>query len=263
MSIENLYRESLLAGHAARVYELADSTNTRLKAWAEEGAPDGAVAFAREQSAGRGRFDRKWLSKPGAGAWFSILVRPAPGALPALAAADLVFVAALAAAKALNERTNDAVRIKWPNDLVCGGRKIAGMLAEMRADGMSLAWAVVGIGVNLLGAAPSPELPWAATLESACGARIQPEDAAADIVRHFDDARALYQSAGLSAILSEIRPLSATLGKEIRVQGQTEAFTGFARDFADDGALIVDTLDRGQTIVRAGDVSVRGLMGYV
>ena len=112
MSSENLYKDSFLAGHAARVYELADSTNTRLKAWAEEGAPDGAVAFAREQSAGRGRFDRKWLSKPGTGAWFSILVRPAPDTLPAVAAADLVFVAALAAAKALNERTNDAVRIK-------------------------------------------------------------------------------------------------------------------------------------------------------
>ena len=68
MSSENLYKDCFLAGHAARVYELADSTNTRLKAWAEEGAPDGAVAFAREQSAGRGRFDRKWLSKPGTGA---------------------------------------------------------------------------------------------------------------------------------------------------------------------------------------------------
>ena len=89
MSSENLYKESFLAGHAARIYELADSTNTRLKAWAEEGAPDGAVAFAREQSAGRGRFDRKWLSKPGTGAWFSILARPAPDPLSAVAAADL------------------------------------------------------------------------------------------------------------------------------------------------------------------------------
>lgn len=259
---ENLYKECLLAGHPARIYELADSTNTRLKAWAEQGAPDGAVAFAREQSAGRGRFDRKWLSNPGMGAWFSLLIRPAPGTMPAACAADLVFVAALAAARALNERTGGGVLIKWPNDLVCKGRKIAGMLAEMRADGMHLAWAVVGIGVNLLGSAPS-ELPWAATLEDVCGVRISPEDAAGDIAAHFDDALALYQRAGLSAILSEIRPLSATLGREIQVHGQTESFTGFARDFSDDGALIVDTHDRGPIIVHVGDVSVRGLMGYV
>lgn len=263
MDSENLYTERLLSGHAARIYELADSTNTRMKAWAEEDAPDGAVAFAREQSAGRGRFDRKWLSRPDMGAWFSILVRPAPNTMPATCAADLVFVAALATARALNEKASGAVRIKWPNDLVCKSRKIAGMLAEMRITGMFLAWAVVGIGVNLLGSAPSPDLPWAATLESTCGIRMSPEDAVNRIVAHFDDARELYQKNGLSAILSEIRPLSATLGKEIQVHGQTETFVGFARDFADDGALIVDTLDRGQVFVRAGDVSVRGLMGYV
>lgn len=263
MSLENVYQESQLAGHLARIYEIADSTNTRLKAWAEDGAPDGAIAFAREQTAGRGRFDRKWLSTPGMGAWFSLLVRPAPSSLPAACAADLVFVAALAAARALNARAGGSVRIKWPNDLVCEGRKIAGMLAEMRAEGSFLAWAVVGIGVNLLGPAPSPELPWAATLESACGVRISPDDAVSDIAAHFDRARALYQKAGLSAILSEIRPLSATLGREIQVHGQTETFTGFARDLSDDGALIVDTPDRGQVLVHAGDVSVRGLMGYV
>lgn len=262
MCSENLYIESLIAGHPARIYELADSTNTRLKAWTEQGAPDGAVAFAREQSAGRGRFDRKWLSNSGMGAWFSLLIRPAPATMPAACAADLVFVAALAAARALNKRADGRVRIKWPNDLVCEGKKIAGMLAEMRADGMHLAWAVVGIGVNLLGSAPS-ELPWAATLEDVCGVRISPEDAASEIVAHFDNTLALYQGAGLSAILSEIRPLSATLGKEIQVHEQTESFIGFARDFSDDGALIVDTADRGQVIVHVGDVSVRGLMGYV
>lgn len=128
-------------------YDCLDSTNTRLKARAVEGAPDGLVLIADRQTAGRGRMSRTFFSPPDGGLYMSMLLRPRLAAADALL---LTTAAAVAAVEAIADLTGLQVGIKWVNDLYLDGRKVCGILTEssLSSDG-SLAWAVVGIGINV------------------------------------------------------------------------------------------------------------------
>ena len=261
--MENEPVKTVLGGHAAFLYTQTDSTNTRLKRLAMFGAAHGTLAVAETQTAGRGRFDRKWLSRPGMGAWFSMLVRPDENELSAEKTPGLVFVAALAMAEALNAAAPDSVRVKWPNDLVIHGKKICGIMCEMNAANGFLSWAVVGIGVNLIGRDFPPELPWAGSFESETDVRLAPTDVISAFVKRFDDWYLTWKTHGLSPVLSALSGISATLSKRVRVTDadgrQTE---GTALRFAENGALVVDVDGKERTFL-AGDVSVRGMMDYV
>lgn len=136
-----------------------DSTNREARARAEAGAPHATVVWAREQTAGRGRHGRSWASPPG-NLYLSILLRPD---CPPAAAAQTGFVAGAAMAQAIAAQGAAAVSLKWPNDILCEGRKLSGILVESASDGAGrLAWAVVGVGVNV--AHHPADLPDAADL---------------------------------------------------------------------------------------------------
>ena len=247
--------------HPIHFLETVDSTNLALKRMAVEGAPNGTVVSAREQTAGRGRFDRKWISRPDCGAWFSLLVRPQES-VPAEKASGLVFLAALAMANALNAETKGGITVKWPNDLIAGGKKIAGILCEMCAADSLLSWAVLGIGVNLTGNDFPPELPWAASLESQFSVRLKPSFVIEHFLDAFDALYPVWLQKGLAPILDAIVPISATLQSEVSASlfdGST--LRGTATRFAEDGSLVIESGGR-EHILRAGDVSVRGVMGY-
>lgn len=241
-------------------YEACDSTNARIKEMAEN-ADDNTVCISDLQTKGRGRKDRAWLSRPGAGAWFSCLVKP-EAEMPAEYASGLVFVAALSTAKALKKLTNENIKIKWPNDIVLNGRKISGIMCEMRAKEMKLDFAVLGIGVNLLGCDFPPDLPYASSIEKETGICIPPMDFLKAFLDEYKFDREMWERNGLIAILNEIRPLSATLGERVRAISDNETIEGIASEIMDDGSLFISTPD-GDRIFIAGDVSVRGIMGYV
>lgn len=249
--------------HVIYRYEITDSTNTRLKSLAREGAAHGTVVMAESQSAGRGRFDRKWLSRSGTGAWFSVLVRPEEDRVPAEAASGLVFLAALGMAETLNSLAPGSVTVKWPNDLIAGRKKIAGILCEMSAVNGNLEWAVIGIGVNLAGSDFPPELPWAGSFESVTGVRVSADECVSAFLPRFDKLYDAWIRDGLSPVLSALSKISATVGKRVRISdGAGNAFEADAVGFASDGALVVN--ENGvQKTLRAGDVSVRGIMDYV
>ncbi len=134
-------------GRAVRHFAQTASTNRDAEAWALEGAPDGALVVADHQTAGRGRLGRAWLDAPGHSLLLSLVLRPP---VPAADAPSLTFVAAVALAEALARWIPPCeVTIKWPNDVLVAGRKVAGILLEMRSEGQRVEHVILGIGVNV------------------------------------------------------------------------------------------------------------------
>lgn len=240
------------AGCLIRREDIVDSTNRQTRLWAREGAPHGAVIIAKQQTAGRGRRGRAWESRPGVGLWFSIVLRPD---IPDSSYSLLSFAAALAAADACREVSGADVRIKWPNDLVLLGRKITGILVEREGNA-----AVMGIGINVRQQAEdfAPELrEKAGSLEMLTGKTIS--------MKALEDALlwCIEQRIDNFDFLSEYTARCATIGAQVEVLEISGSYTGIAEGLDETGALYVR--DDGGTLHRvlAGDVSVRGMMGYV
>lgn len=249
--------------------EEVDSTNLLAKRLAREGAAHSTLVLAERQTQGRGRRGRGWASPPGRNVYMSLIVRP--DNLPLQRATALIFLTALAVRRACEGAVRAAgyakeeplFFIKWPNDLIAGGKKISGMLLETSAgEGGALDWAVIGVGINVLGADFPPELPYAASVESASGARVR----RAELVGRFlDEFGALYRAfaaEGAQAVWTPYRRACATLGARVRAELPGEIVEGVARDIAADGALILRADGGEELILHAGDVSVRGVMGY-
>jgi BirA family transcriptional regulator, biotin operon repressor / biotin---[acetyl-CoA-carboxylase] ligase len=228
------------------VVKLGDVPSTQAIAFelAERGAPDRTVVLADHQTAGRGRLGRRWEDEPGASLLVSILLRPRlePRRLPMLS-----YVAAIAVAEALAEVASLAPRLKWPNDVLVDGLKIAGILLESRMA--APATMVIGIGVNLAQRRFEPALTGRATsVALASGRPIDRETMLAALLERLDVWRARLESEGFDAVRARWLALSDTIGRQISVEGQT----GVARDLDDDGALILDTGD-GRRRVVAGE----------
>lgn len=237
-------------------FDSIDSTNTEAKRRARMGDTGPAVIMADVQTAGRGRFDRRWESPAGSGLLMTQLF--APRGVAAADAGGAVFLSAVAMCRALREITGAQVLIKWPNDLVLNGKKICGMLAECGFDGNMCGWIALGLGLNLKRDALPPELVYASSVEAETG--IAPDipgllDRYLDI---FDEIEALWEREGLAPVISMLEPFSATIGRDVRVDGVPAR----ALKIDPDGALVCG-FDDGIRRVLAGDVSVRGITDYV
>jgi BirA family biotin operon repressor/biotin-[acetyl-CoA-carboxylase] ligase len=228
-----------------------DSTNSYLRDQARQDAPEGLVAVAEHQTAGRGRLDRRWESPPGANLLLSVLLRPECEAGDVHLCTGAV---ALAAADACYGVAGVEPVLKWPNDLLVGGAKLAGVLAEAEFDGPRLAAVVVGIGINV--AWPGPVEAGGTCLDDEGGAA-QPVDKAVLLERLLEGLSArrplLDDEAGRRALADEVRARCATLGQRVRVDLPHGELTGVASAIDDDGRLVVETAS-GQRVVSAGDV---------
>lgn len=236
------------------------STNTVLKEHARKGTPHGSVCLCEMQTAGRGRLDRQWSSPEGMGVWMSTLLRPAlsPENIPLI-----TFCAALAMTQAVRSLCQADARIKWPNDVILHGRKVCGVLLEMGFDAQGGVFVIVGTGLNVRKGAYPPELAdRAIALDEVC---LPPERSAliAAYLNALEEAVAAIEQGGLSGIAKQYHDLSCTLGSEVQVLAPTETFTGVAEAIDNTGALLVRTAGGELRRVLAGDVSVRGMMGYV
>src|SRR5689334_723784 len=165
-----------------KYFDSIGSTNNEALAWATSGAPDLSIVIADEQTAGRGRLDRKWFTPKGAGLAFSLILHPSVQEKPYLT--RTVGLAALAVVDALQARGLIA-QVKWPNDVLLNGRKVAGILVESVWSGEEVDCLVIGIGINVLkGAVPSPDLVLfpATSLEEALGPEVAREQILRDIL---------------------------------------------------------------------------------
>ena len=208
----------------------ADSTNERARELAAAGAPHGTLVTTAEQTAGRGRQGRRWTAPPGSAVLMSVVLRDFDELLP------------LAAAVATCEAVPVDVRIKWPNDVWAGGRKLAGILAEARPQE---GWAVLGIGLNVTTEEFPPELREVATSLRLEGAEASVEHVLADLTSALE--RRL--SEGADSILRAWRERDALKGRQVRWTGGA----GTAAGIDDSGALVVETQD-GRITLEAGEV---------
>ena len=236
-----------------------DSTNRYLLDEARAGAPEGVVAVADHQEAGRGRLGRRWEAPPGANLLCSILLRPD---LPVASRHLLSTVVALAAADACQAVAGVTPVFKWPNDLpAADGRQLAGVLAEADAPGRPglPASVVVGIGVNVGWPGSDADLPAelvgrATSLSQEAGRPVERESLLADLLVSLEPrVTALGTAAGRSAQADELRRRCATVGARVRIQLANGSFDGTATGVTDEGHLVVATPSGTRTVV-AGDV---------
>jgi BirA family biotin operon repressor/biotin-[acetyl-CoA-carboxylase] ligase len=250
-------------GRHGRVLDATTSTNDDALRWAAEGAPDGAWVVAAQQTAGRGRRGRVWVSPPGAGLYVSVVFRPrtaAPAVDPAMAL--LTVMAGVATAEALHDAAGVRATLKWPNDVMIedgrGGpaRKLAGILAEGAVAGARLSAVVVGIGVNLRPSAYPPEVAArAVALETLAGRAIDGDALLVALLVALRRRRdALRDAADAAALLEAWRAWSpSAVGARIRWQQQGQACEGVTNGIDDTGALRVRTA-AGETRLVAGEV---------
>lgn len=239
-------------GRTIHYRESLPSTNEHAYRLAQEGASHGEVVIAEQQTAGRGRRGRSWASPPGANLYCSVILRPE---LSPQRAPELTLLAAVAVAETLREAGANA-SIKWPNDLLVEGRKIAGILAEMSAEADSVSFVVLGIGVNLnIRRAEFPrELNALATsVMEARGQRVPRALFAAALWTRLERWLDVHQEKGFAPVRDAWRQLASTLGQEVLVKTETREFRGHAEDIDDSGALLVRT-PSGLERVDAGDV---------
>ena len=223
-----------------------DSTNRYLLDEARRGAADGLVAVADHQTAGRGRFDRRWEAPPGSSLLVSVLLRPAPeGDASPAGAHRAVMAVALALAEAVEAVAGVAPGLKWPNDLVVGDRKLAGLLAEREGDAL-----VIGAGCNVEWEVFPPELAATSTACNLEAGRSVDRDALLDeFLTRLGTALDT-----LDEVPERYRARLATLGRRVRVERADDVLEGDAVDVTSDGALVVRRDDGTDEIVTAGDV---------
>ena len=219
--------------------EQTESTNDDALAAAKSDAPHGALFGAETQARGRGRRGSEWLSSPGAGLWFSLLLRPqlSPEATPALA-----LCAGLAVREAAATRVAVAVQVKWPNDVLAGKRKLAGVLVESQVSGPRVSSVIVGIGVNVEQREfPPPLQDIAVSLALLDAQRTHREPLLADILHSFEVYLRLLETEGTAGIARELRHHDALFDARLRVEGRQ----GVGAGIDDQGRLLLRT-EQGQ-----------------
>lgn len=235
------------------------STQIAAKEAARRGAPHGTVFVADYQSAGRGRRDRAWHSLPGRDLMFSVVLRPA---MPTAQAPSLCFAAACAVVRAVRALIEDERRaaVKWPNDVLLDGRKLCGIICESAADAATLAYAVLGIGINAnrteaeLPPLDSPDRPAATSLLLARGRPVDRAALLAAVLSELDPLVDLLETADGPTRLMEIYKVYCdTLGRDIRILTDEGERVGRAVDIAPDGAIVLEQ-DGRRTAFLVGDV---------
>ena len=250
------------AGRSICYREETESTNDLAKKLAAEGCPEGTLVTADYQSAGKGRRGRAWSSPKGEAVYMSLVRRPD---LPPASASMVTLVGAMAVTAAVGRETGLSCQIKWPNDVVSGGRKVCGILTEMSAELDCIHYIVMGMGINT-GQREFPEelREKATSLLLECGRPVNRCRLAAAVLEEFEGLYARFLEDGdLRGLAAEYNSRLAGLGREVRILDPAGAYTGVSRGIDEEGRLLVE-MDGGDTRrVVSGEVSVRGLYGYV
>lgn len=231
------------------------STQGDVQKLAEEGAAEGAVVFAEEQTGGRGRFGRKWFSPPGKGIWMSVLLRPE---LPLHHTPQLTLLTGVAVCRAVRACTGAEAGIKWPNDLLIDGRKMCGILLESAVEDHEVRYCIAGIGVDAnFDPQDYPEdlRQIATSIKIETGQTVDRTELAAAILTELEHLYFLYQKEGFGVISSLWEALSVSLNRKITVTNPHGVIEGTAVGLDPSGALIVERLDGERELIVSGEVN--------
>lgn len=243
-------------------FNTIDSTNTQAKVMAKQGAPHGTVLIAGHQSGGRGRMGRSFSSPAGVGLYLSLILRPNCAATELM---HLTCAAGVAACDAMQQSCHIRPGIKWINDLILENRKLGGILTEMSVDPATgtVEYAVIGIGINCLQSAEDfpPELQDIAISLKTAGCQPNMAQLAASLICSLYEMSLQLQDP--DTVMKRYRQDCITLGQEVVVLKGDEKQSGTALDVDDKGALVVRFCDGSLKAVNSGEVSVRGMYGYI
>ena len=243
-------------------FDTIDSTNTKAQELAEKGYQSGTLVVADKQESGKGRRGRSWVSPSGTGIFMTLMIKPD---INPNNASMLTLVAALAVAKAITSVTGEEALIKWPNDIVVNGKKVCGILTEMNAQFDYINHIVVGIGINVHNESFPEEISQMASslMIEAGGKRFHRAQIIAETMSYFEQYYDTFlKTQDLSALVREYDELLVNMNKAVRVLDPKEPFDGKAMGITSKGELIVDTWES-RKLVSSGEVSVRGIYGYV
>ena len=253
------------AGRTLHYFDETGSTNIDAKRYAEEGEPHGTTVVANMQSAGRGRRGRLWQSPAGSAIYMTIMLKPQ--FIPDKASM-LTLVMALSVADAIVEATGLSAGIKWPNDIVVNKKKVCGILTEMNVELDYIQYVVIGVGINVNNNSPE-EFPeeirqTATSLKIEAGMQISRAALLERVLAHFEKNYDIFtKTLDLSALMEAYDARLLNLNAEVRVLDPKGEYTGIARGINPTGELLVEK-ENGEVVpVYAGEVSVRGLYGYI
>ena len=248
--------ETKVIGRDIQVFEETTSTNDVMEKLARDGVKEGAVVFAESQTKGRGRLGRKWISPERKGLWFSVLLRPD---LRPQEATQLTVASATALRRAIAAETGLQPEIKWPNDILIDGKKVAGILTELSAEVDRVKHIILGMGVDVN--QDASELPLelrktATSLKIERGEMISRAELAVAILRALDEDYARICGGKFTAVADEWEAHCATIGKNVTVLIGDRKIRGRAESLDDDGALLVRTEHGHLERIIGGDVTL-------
>ena len=250
------------AGRPVLFHRELSSTNLQAKLDAENGAAQGTLLVADKQTAGRGRRGRTWSSPEGTNAYFTLILKPE---FHVELASMITLGMGIAVADGIRETCQAQAYIKWPNDIVINGKKVCGMLAEMSVERDYIHYVVMGVGINVGLQEFPPEITNMATcLEAECGYKVSRATLIANVMSKFEAYYEIFRKEGsLKGLRERYNSLLINQGREVRVLAPKAEFQGVSRGINEAGELLVELEDGTVTEVYAGEVSVRGLYGYV
>lgn len=250
------------AAREVTYFDLTDSTNVQARILAEDGAPHGTLVAADRQTGGKGRRGRSWESPGGEGIFMSLLLRPE---MNPVNASMLTLIMALAAEKGIRKVAGLESQIKWPNDLVLNKKKICGILTEMSTDQMEIKYVIIGTGINVCQEQFPDEIRTTATslyLES--GERFERSEIIGAVMEAFEEYYEIFmKTEDMSGLIEEYNQKLVNLNNEVCILAPTGDFRGVSKGINATGGLMVRLEDGSETEVISGEVSVRGVYGYV
>lgn len=247
---------TVIVGRRVYSFNVLKSTNDYAFRLAEEGAEEGIVVVAEQQTAGRGRFGRTWYSPPRVGLWFSIMLRPemAPWEAP-----RITLVAALAAARSVCRVTGLPAVLKWPNDVLINTRKACGILTELSAEAERINFVVIGIGVNVnqIETDFPPDIRRGATsLRIECGHTVSRLRLLQTLLAELESAYSQMMDAGFASLRGDIKSTSCLLNRMVSVRVKNRTYRGHVRDITEQGGLVVHCANGRTEHIIAGDVNL-------
>ncbi len=243
-------------------YEETGSTNEDIKLLAKEGAVNGTLVVADMQTAGRGRRGRDWFSPKGESIYMSLLLRPK--CMPNQASA-LTLVMALAVLEAIEEIAPGMGGIKWPNDIVINGKKVCGILTEMGLKHNEIDYVVIGVGINVNQSSFAGEIAATATsIALECGTNMERAELIGRVLHYFEQEYAHFEKTyDLTGLVDRYNQYLLNKERQVRVLDPKGEYEGMALGINSQGELLVKCQSGEMIEVYAGEVSVRGIYGYV
>lgn len=235
-------------------YVRTDSTNSRAKELAIAGAAEGVLVIAEEQTQGRGRFDRHWFSPKGENIYTSLILRPF---LPPEAVSQMVILTAVAAAEALIATTSLPVTVKWPNDILIGGRKIGGLLMEMDMKMDVIDYMVVGLGINVNSTAerfPKEIREKTTSVLMETGKLFSRISLLCKYLEVLEHGYNVFRESGFEPIITRWKTLTKMMGKQISIQTINGSYKGVIVDMDHNGFLIIQNDQGSEQRLFSGDI---------